>query len=253
MLLPVEKHQKMPELKDRDDSEAAIAALLASIFNDQRGELKRRLGDPPRLSGVTESFWIDMERKAAERIRPKLKEVHAAAALQLLDDTAQPVAGHEGELTQEAVLRRAEEFSQRRSVELAQQMTSNTRQKVEKIARDNAGAAAAIGIGVLLIGALGAGRAERAAITEVTDAAARGELDTVAAFEVQTGLTVVAIWVTERDARVCPICRPLDGRPVDSISLSELGPQAAEVKPGVNAHVGCRCHLTFKVAELAGV
>lgn len=242
----------MPELKDRDDSEAAIAALLASIFNDQRGELKRRLGDPPRLPGVTESFWIDMERKAAERIRPKLKEVHAAAALQLLDDTAQPVGGHEGALTQAEILRRAEEFAQRRSVELAQQMTSNTRQKVETAVRERDDEAAAVAIGVVLLGILGAGRAERAAITEVTDAAARGELDTVAAFEGQTGLTVVAIWVTERDSRVCPICRPLDGRPVADISLSELGPQASEVKPGINAHVGCRCHLTFKVAELAG-
>jgi len=243
----------MPELKDRDDSEGTIAVLLANLFNEQRREIKRRLGDPPRLSGINESFWIGLERQAAERIRPKLREVHAAAALQLLGDVSQPVAGNTGELTQEAVFRRADQFADRRSAELAQQMTANTRQRVEKIARENQGAAAAVGIGVLLIGVLGAGRAERAAITEVTDAAARGELDTVTAFEIQTGLTIDTIWVTEGDVKVCPICRPLNGRSISEIALSELGPQAVEVKPGINAHIGCRCHLTFKVVELAGV
>ena len=33
----------------------------------------------------------------------------------------------------------------------------------------------------------------------------------------------------------------------------ELGPNATEVKPGVNAHPRCRCHLTFEVLEPAGV
>lgn len=242
----------MPELKDRDDSEAAIAILLANLFNEQRREIKTRLGDPPRLSGVTGAFWTGLERETASRIRPKLKEVHLAAGLALLADGREPIEGATGQLTKAAIETRANDFAQRRADELAAEMTANTRERVEKIARDNAGATAAVGIGVLLIGALGAGRAEGAAITEVTDAAARGELDTVAAFEAETGLTVEAIWNIE-DADACPICFPLDRRPISEISLSELGPRATEVKPGVNAHPRCRCHLTFEILEPVGV
>lgn len=243
----------MPELKDRDDSEATIAILLANLFNEQRREIKTRLGDPPRLSGLNESFWTGLERETASKIRPKLKQVHLAAAVGLLADVAEPINGNEGQLATAALEARSEQFAQRRADELAAQMTANTRERVEKIARDNQAATAAVGIGVLLIGVLGAGRAEGAAITEVTDAAARGELDTVAAFEAETGLTIEPIWNTEGDGRVCPICRPLDRRPVSEIALSELGPQATEVKPGINAHPRCRCHLTFEVLELAGV
>ena len=241
----------MPELKDRDDSEAAIAILLAGLFNDQRQKIKRRLGDPPRLSGITDSFWTGLERETASRIRPKLKEVHLAAGLALLADPGEPIEGT-GRLTRAAIEAKAAEFAQRRADELAEEMTRNTRERVEEIARKHQGAAAAVGTGVLLIGVLGAGRAEAAAITEVTDAAARGELDTVAAFEAETGLTVEAIWNIE-DADACPICTPLDRRPISEIALSELGPNATEVKPGVNAHPRCRCHLTFEVLEPAGV
>lgn len=243
----------MPELKDRDDSEATIAILLANLFNDQRLAIKRRLGDPPSLSGVNESFWIGIQRQTASRIRPKLREVHLAASVGLLADVNEPVEGNEGQLATGALETRASDFAQRRSDELAAEMTRNTRSRVEAIAAEHQAATAAVGVGVLLIGVLGAGRAEAAAITEVTDAAARGELDTVAAFEVETGETIEAIWNTERDGRVCPICRPLDRRPISEIALSELGPAATEVKPGINAHPRCRCHLTFEILELAGV
>ncbi len=244
----------MPELRDRDDSEAAIAILIAQMFNDQRREIKTRLGDPPRISGISGSFWTGIERETASKLKPKLKEVYIASATALLADPGEPIEGTTGGLTAEAIDLKGEQYAEARSTELARQMTENTRTRVEKIARDNAGATAAVGLGVLLIGSLGAGRAEATAITEVTDAAARGELDTVAEFEIQTGQQVESIWNTERDGRVCPICRPLDRRPISEISLSELGPGASEVKPGINAHPRCRCHLTFEVApELVGV
>ena len=244
----------MPRLVDRDDSEGAIALLLARIFNEQRGEIKTRLGDPPSLAGVPGSFWTGLERSTAIKLKPKLKEVHLAAALALLGNAGQPIEGNEAGLSLTALEAKADDFAEVRSNELAQQLTDNTRERVEKLAREHATAVAGtVATGVLLFGILGAGRAEANAITEVTDAAARGELDTVREFEVQTGLTVVAIWITERDVHVCPICEPLDGRLVEDISLGELGPNATEVKPGINAHPRCRCHLEFEVLEPAGV
>ncbi len=48
----------------------------------------------------------------------------------------------------------------------------------------------------------------------------------------------VAVWNTERDAKVCPICSPLDKkREPDWVAKFPTGPPA---------HPNCRCHLTFE-------
>ena len=52
---------------------------------------------------------------------------------------------------------------------------------------------------------------------------------------------LTAIWVTERDGRVCPICRPLDGQ-VD-VDWEDQFPN------GPPAHPNCRCWLKFEPAE----
>jgi hypothetical protein len=81
--------------------------------------------------------------------------------------------------------------------------------------------------------------AERAAslgVTETTRAITAGERDVID-FIRAGGRVLSGTWRTERDASVCPICRPLDGQPEDVWSR--------EVPGGPPAHPNCRCDLTW--------
>lgn len=50
----------------------------------------------------------------------------------------------------------------------------------------------------------------------------------------------LALWHTSRDDRVCPVCRPLHGRPREEWQVQfPLGPPA---------HVACRCFVDYEVA-----
>lgn len=86
----------------------------------------------------------------------------------------------------------------------------------------------------------GAERAELIGVTETTaahSAAERGVIDLHNRF---TGRILLAHWVTERDERVCPICRPLDGQP--EYLWRERFPW------GPPAHARCRCYMDWREA-----
>lgn len=84
----------------------------------------------------------------------------------------------------------------------------------------------------------GKDRAERIAITEVTRIYSEGNR---AAWDA-TGFVGSKRWNTAMDDRVCPICRPLDGKVVD---LDKYFPALmAGGLMGPPAHVRCRCWLT---------
>lgn len=86
-------------------------------------------------------------------------------------------------------------------------------------------------------------RAERIGATETTRASVAGEFAMAKAFNIQQhrrgfNKLLQAYWHTERDGRVCPICRPLDGEPYASWSQRfAVGPPA---------HVMCRCWLDWR-------
>lgn len=87
---------------------------------------------------------------------------------------------------------------------------------------------------------LGDDRIERIGATEITRSISAGEGGLVASVRLQLGWGVVAIWNTERDGKVCPICRPMDGTDEDF-----FGPRVG-FPP---AHVNCRCFATWKIVE----
>lgn len=55
-------------------------------------------------------------------------------------------------------------------------------------------------------------RAHSIAVTEITDAVSTGEDAARTVMTDTLGLELIAVWNTEKDARVCPICAPLDGK-----------------------------------------
>lgn len=85
---------------------------------------------------------------------------------------------------------------------------------------------------------LGAERAEAIGITETTNAITEGESAAASDIQGELGVTLKPYWVTEADDRVCPVCRPLHGRPRDE--------WWAEYGSGPPAHPSCRCTLDWR-------
>jgi len=77
-------------------------------------------------------------------------------------------------------------------------------------------------------------RAEMIATTEVTRSYSQGT-DIARQILDESGLSLVHVWHTAADERVCPICAPRDGR--------EQGDGWDELPP---AHVSCRCWTTLE-------
>ena len=89
-----------------------------------------------------------------------------------------------------------------------------------------------------LAGILSRARALTLATTEVTQAQSAGNIRAVQEYQARTGLVLEGIWITERDARVCPICAPLQGT-----TRAEWGDRFPLGPP---AHPNCRCSLSFQ-------
>lgn len=82
----------------------------------------------------------------------------------------------------------------------------------------------------------GADRARRIAVTEVTRAFARGNMESWRASGVIEGKE----WRTNNDELVCPVCGPLAGR---MVGLDESFATASGDIEGPPSHPGCRCWL----------
>ena len=91
------------------------------------------------------------------------------------------------------------------------------------------------------------GRAVSSAITEVTRTGSQADRIAARTIAARLAVRTVGIWQTAEDDLVCPICRPLNGRP-------EQGPNgwAARVPGGSPAHIGCRCEIVYRFEPLAG-
>lgn len=68
-------------------------------------------------------------------------------------------------------------------------------------------------------------------------------------------VTMTAVWVTEKDGKVCSICRPLDGKTVDRweavLDANVVGADARAAivgQMGPPAHPNCRCRLSYVAA-----
>lgn len=207
----------------RDKQERSIAAGLRPIFARQRRRLAK---DGPR------SGWAEFYAEFTELMEKKLKQTYEDAAMLafLLLIAGSPV---ESRFTAKPPAFRSDPYAKKRAEWLAKKIRERVEEEarqLEKERKDDGGKLKPTD----LAPSLGPQNAEDIAVTETTAAINTGEMEAGKKAE-RAGATIVVTWKTEKDDRVCPVCRPLDGQP-ESV-------WGEKFRNGPPAHPRCRCEV----------
>lgn len=227
----------------RDKAEADIARLLRRLNKDRRGEVIAAVERYGSVSAVPEAFWEELKREVDGEI---------AAILLLLmvpvyDNMARRVArvspptpeppGRASELDiRTAAAERAAQLGR----EAAVAHIEYTRSRLDTAHRGAGGDAETFRTTATDIMRTRPKQGERDAaettgITTTTRGISTSERAAANDEGAKRGVQVDVKWVTERDGKVCPICRPLDGKPsIEWVDRFPVGPPA---------HPNCRCDL----------
>lgn len=230
----------MPDLPNRQDEEAALAALLLVQFEEFQDEALGLLGDPPDMANLPVGYFDRIAQSIKATLLDQLTGLHVEAAERMAE--AFDMAWDAARAAKEAAA-----WAEQRATELATDFAKRIYEQISEALQrfreqENSDAAAA-GLGVMLATIFSEERAEGIAVTETTGAVSEGEIAEARRMERELGVKIVAEWVTERDARVCPICTPLDGQPEED--------WREQFPSGPPAHPRCRCYLTWNVGGLA--
>ena len=189
----------MPELEKRRDHETALANAVIRAWT------------PFLVSGPE---YTQLAAALAAEIKPPLYDVFLSASLGMA-----PGSGWQGAIPLDA---EADAWSEERAIQLADGITATTQSRIDN--------------GWSPEQAMSDARAEVIAATEVTAATTAGEWRTVLA-AAAFGILLSPRWYTAEDERVCDICGPLNGAPIEV-----FGGWAANGPP---AHPNCRCFLEW--------
>jgi len=245
------------ELANRMGVEADFARRLSRLTSRQRRELREMLGNPPDIRNVSEADWNRWEEERRRELALILLAIILAAlnqhAEELLPAGQQPSDETRTQAYRQALLR-AQAIaadSARSSIQSAKEIVIASGELIRT--------GTAADIEGVLASALGPDRDAVTAATTTTLAQTEGTNATqllLAAFS----LNLVTRWQTEKDGKVCPICRPLHGKSVDlwDVVLQNLpGPGGGRAvdeiirNGGPPAHPNCRCYLQTKAEPTA--
>lgn len=223
----------MPQFNNRDEWEASIKRELVNLTEPQVERLMKLLGDPPSGANVPESFWNDLGADLTATLQPALLSVYIEGAQQLLT-TVPKVLRVDWHLVNEP----AAAWAQQWSGFLVDGITATSQDKLQNYVSSffrNEGTTVDALRGQIG-GLFGPVRAELIATTEVTRAAAQGDIGIVNEIEAANPrIMMVPFWDTSMDEWVCDICGPRHG--------NARGKGWTEPPP---AHVRCRCGLRWE-------
>ena len=240
----------MPDIPNRDELERKLAKKLKSLFEGFSGHLLEELENAQwNVNDIPESVWAGLTAKEKAVLLPFLENVFIQSADTMLNQVS---IGVDWAL----VNQNAADWARSYSTFLAGQIDTTSRAAVAKGIRNSIASFYEDGLtmGELVarlesdealkplftadvkdrIGRIyGPRRAQMIAVTEVTRASVQGEIAIVDELSRQ-GINMIAIWETNKDEKVCPICEPRQGK------------KRGEGWNNINeppAHPNCRCTL----------
>jgi len=233
----------MPDLRNRSAYEQQVERAINSVFRPYRnGEkpyrpaefeyeleqaLTRELTDVHREAMIVLLLlWMQTDSvplEAVKKFDTFPRQYAKATASSVRQTTTDRLRRAEGQA--QAVMRKATDYPKLEASDQARQVrdAENRAEEIVKKARE---------------GSFGRPRAEGVAVTSVTTTASRAE-SASGQILAGVGTVVKAFWVTEKDSKVCPICRPLHNEPEEN--------WRREYPDGPAAHVNCRCFLRWEI------
>ena len=221
----------MPDFASRDEYEQRLARALSRLGRQLTTEIMERLGSPPDSSRLDAAFWDDVRKRYSNILLGDLEQVYIEAARGMEDVEGVPP-------TDEALLNEAAVTWASAHVERLVSQIDSTNQRGVQRAVDQYFRQGTGNVDLLeqrVSNVFNVGRAGNTAITEVTNAVSNGEQSIVRQLR-SAGVTMVAVFNTANDDRVCAICEPLD--------QTKQGEDWMTPPP---LHTGCRCWLSYEV------
>jgi len=218
----------VPDIPNRDELERILSSKLSKLQKRQLASLLEFLGDPPDFNNVPASFWDDAGKELAQVVIPFSEGVYLDAAERLMGTIS---IGVDWNLVNTA----ASSWAQRYGYDLVNGINNTSRQAIQQAVTSFFNDQLTQGQLTERLGRIYSPvRAEMIARTEVTRAAAQGEVALVRELEKQ-GVQMVAVWHTRNDELVCPLCGPLNGK--------KQGTDWTEPPP---RHPRCRCWISYE-------
>jgi hypothetical protein len=235
----------MPELPGRSRWEAELRRAFQLVGQANAERMMEWMGNPPNPANIPMSFWNALGNGWRDRFEPILMNVYLESAREMV--AVSPI-----EINWTAANENAAKWARSYSFRLVRQINTTTEQRLQTIFDDFfTEKGKTVGDLRRLIepevqdltvrlqdGTLrmltAKERAKLIATTEVTRASVEGETGIIQQIKA-AGIEMVAIWETQMDQKVCPICRPRQGH--------ERGNGWTEPPP---AHPGCFCNLRYE-------
>lgn len=218
----------MPPLRNRETIEARVARILGKVNRDAQDRIKELLGNNPNPANLSTSAWEEIRGMYDRALLPQLETIFHDAAEDML---SQSTIGVDWNL----INKRAVDWARQYTYDLVSGIVDNSRSTIQDAVSDFYNGRLDLGALQDRLGRVFSPvRAEMIAITETTRAAAQGEAAYVEQLR-QQGAEVVAIWHSENDSSVCPLCAPLDGK--------QQGDGWEDLPP---RHPRCRCNVGYE-------
>ena len=230
------------ELPNRTKVEVQLAREMGKLYSDIRDDLTRKLGKTPKLENIPLDWWDEIEKRTRGVLSSSLIETYMVAAEQQLGQSS---IGVDWALVNE----RAADWASEHVSEISKQFVGNSRQAVSKLVESYYRNGLTLGdLEKQLSSIFGPIRAEMIAITEITAAASAGEIQVSKQITQDTGLQMMAIWKTNMDERVCPICGNLNSKKAvrNNPPQWESGGNYYDAPP---AHPRCRCWMSLELPK----
>ena len=231
------------------DAERDFARRLSRLTARQRRELREKLGTPPDVTRVTAADWARWEEERRQELTLILLAVILATYRQhvgeLMPGDAEPDATTAADAYREALVKASSVAAESASSAIS------TARDIVTTSSEVLATGTAADVESVLVSALGPERDAVTAATATTQAQTAGTI--VARLPLEAaGFNLVTRWVTEQDSKVCPLCRPLNGKVPDLWGLvleNALAPggdraiASIVANGGPPAHPNCRCYL----------
>lgn len=221
----------MADVLDRGKKEKKLARKMARLLTAQQQGIIRLFGKTPGMDKLTLEFWRKQVNAMVPAITPEMEWIYLQQAEAL--SRSLPIGVDWGLVNEAAV-----SWAQRYTFDLVTGINQTSSRALQTAVSSYFEQGWTIGDLESRIGSIYAPyRAQTIAVTEVTRAAAQGELSITDELRKQ-GVDMVAIWQTNEDELVCPICGPRNDK--------KRGDGWSEPPP---AHPNCRCWLNHELPK----